>query len=84
MSDIFEIYVEIVEIFELKSDFCGVECRSCDACYQLTSVFVWYCGARLRTTDVQTQATKGPYEEGGKQVINRSCPIPKDPMRKGV
>ena len=27
---------------------------------------------------------KGPYEEGGKQVIKRSCPIPKDPMRKGV
>ena len=45
-------------VVQLKSDFCGVECRMSDACYQLTSVLVWHWGARLRTTDVQTQANR--------------------------
>ena len=45
-------------IQQLKSDFCGVECLVCDACYQLNPVLEWHSGARLRTTDVQIQANQ--------------------------
>ena len=51
-----------ISITQLNSDFCGVECRMSDACYQLNPDFGYNQGARLRTTDVQIQANRVAFD----------------------